>query len=327
MHFIDYPFIIECENASETFHEAIKMSDFNRKYSSFHMDAIDRVQENSNPFFALPLRGIGVATAFNVSEYYGKTSFEDEQKVELILSANEHLVIHTIKPSEGVQEIWKNTAAEILQIKKNNIIIDSEFSIDEISNAPEDNYNTISTLNELIKKACLAIQKKRFHQPLPISISKSSSSNSKKYWDKDTFSGTPFGPISLATTVIEVELDTYTYNERIKGLWMSVDCGELYDKTAALRALRLEIQQELSMLVKGKTIPCDNINISFIESKNKSGQIGELVRNTMPAAFSSALSLALATQVTKIPCTEKQLFELIKKRETRTEQIIQGEQE
>ena len=74
------------------------------------------------------------------------------------------------------------------------------------------------------------------------------------------------------------------------------------------------------MLVEEKSIPCENITIEFIQSKNKSGQLGELVRNTLPAAFSSALSLALATQLTKLPCTEKQLFELIKQRETRTEE-------
>ncbi len=102
-----------------------------------------------------------------------------------------------------------------------------------------------------------------------------------------------------------------------KGIWLVIDCGELFDKSAALKAIRLEIQQQLEMLVKDKSIPCDTITISFIESKNKPGQIGDLVRNTLPAAFSSALSLALATQLTRLPCTEKQIFELIKKRETR----------
>ena len=70
------------------------------------------------------------------------------------------------------------------------------------------------------------------------------------------------------------------------------------------------------MLVSGKTIPCDNYTIEFIESDNKSGQISELIRNTLPAAFSSALSLALATQLNEIPCTENQLYTLMKERET-----------
>ncbi len=315
----DYPFVFENENSMQTFSRAIQISDFNRKYSSFNMDALDRIQENSNPFFALPLRGIGIASAFNVSDYYATSCFPSEDKVEITLQQNDHLTIHAINPSQGIQEIWKKTAAEILGIRKDYVSIDSDFEVDDLPVQPEDTYNTISSLNELIKKGCQDIQKKRFNVPLPITVKKSSSATAKKSFDRETFSGTPFGTTSYATAVVEVELDTYTYNERIKGIWLVIDCGELFDKVAALRAIRLEIQQELEMLVEEKSIPCENITIEFIPSKNKSGQLGELVRNTLPAAFSSALSLALATQLTKLPCTEKQLFELIKQRETRTE--------
>ena len=326
----DYPFEFDNNNADACFSKAVLISDFNRKYSSYNMDAVDRVQENSNPFFALPLRGIGIATSFNVSDFYGTTSFAYDCKVEVSLLQNEHIVIHAINPSQGIQEIWKKTAAEILKIKKDNITIDSDFDFAELPDTPEDAINTISTVNELIKKACLDIEKKRFHQALPITVKKTQSASIKKNWNSETFTGTPFGPVSFATAVVEVELDTYTYNERIKGIWLVIDCGELFDKSAALRAIRLEIQQQLEMLVKDKSIPCDNITINFIESKNKAGQIGDLVRNTLPAAFSSALSLALATQLTKLPCTEKQIFELIKKRETRIEkqnqQIVQNNQ-
>ena len=94
---------------------------------------------------------------------------------------------------------------------------------------------------------------------------------------------------------------------------MTIDCGELLDKDAALKTVKLEIQQELAMLVEGKNVSCDSCTIEFISSKNKSGQIGELVHNTLPAAFSSALSLALSTQLTKLPCTEKQLYNLTQK--------------
>ena len=313
----DYPFIFECDNPIECFTKAVQISDFNRKYSSYNMDAVDRVQENSNPFFALPLRGIGIATSFNVSDFYGTTSFVPDCKVEVSLLPNEHVVIHALNPSQGIQAIWKKTAADLLKIKKENITIDSEYELSELPDTPEDAINSISTVNELIKKACSDIEKKRFHNALPITVKKSQTSAVRKSWDSQTFSGTPFGPDSFATAVVEVELDTYTYNERIKGIWIVIDCGELFDKAAALRAIRLEIQQQLEMLVKDKTIPCDNITINFIESNNKPGQIGDLVRNTLPAAFSSALSLALATQLTKLPCTEKQIFELIKKRETR----------
>ena len=93
-----------------------------------------------------------------------------------------------------------------------------------------------------------------------------------------------------------------------------MDCGELFDEAAARRTLKLEIQQELNMLVRGKTVPCDAINISFVKSNNRSGQVGGLIHNSLPAAFSSALSLALTTQLTELPCTEDLLFQLIRDR-------------
>ena len=83
---------------------------------------------------------------------------------------------------------------------------------------------------------------------------------------------------------------------------------------AAKRTVNLEIQKELCMLVKGTTVSADNIFIQFIPSKESSAQVGELVHNALPAAFTSALSSALSTQVTNLPCTEQQLFSLIKKR-------------
>lgn len=310
---------IPSKTALETLFNTIQMSDFNRKYTSFHMDAIDRLQKNSNPFFAVPLRGIGIATGYNVSEFYGSTTFSYDTKIEVTLLPKERVVIHAIRPSEVIQNIWRETVSEILQIKKENIIIDSEFYIKDIPPSPEDSFSTIGTMNELIKKCCNDIQKKRFHQPLPITSKKGLTGTAKKNWNKEAFSGIPFANMSFATCVVEVELDTYTYSEKIKGIWLTVDCGELFDEQAALRTIRLEIQQELSMLVEEKSIHCDKISVKFIQSKNKSGQVGALVHNTLPAAFSSALSLALATQLTKLPCTEAQIFNLIKERETSTQ--------
>ena len=278
------------------------------------MEAIDRAEKDSKPFFALPLRGIGLATAYIPSGYYGQTPFSNDTKLEVTLNADEKIEIHAIKPSEVIQDIWKKSASEIMQIPKQNIVINSEFPYDQIPEQPEDSYGSISIMNELVKKCCNDIQKKRFHQPLPISSKKSAVMTAKSKWDKEKFSGTPYYTTSFITTVVEVELDTYTYNEKIKGIWVTVDCGELFDEAAALRTIKLEIQQELTMLVKGKTVPCDAININFIQSANRSGQVGGLIHNTLPAAFSSALSLALTTQLTEIPCTEDLLFKLIRDR-------------
>ncbi|MBP3742408.1 MAG: molybdopterin-dependent oxidoreductase [Treponema sp.] len=309
-----FPFDISINGLDTTLQTVLKDSDFNRKYASFHMEAIDRVEKNSKPFFALPLRGVGLASAYAVSGYSGVTSFSYDSKIEVTLYKDDKLVIHAIKPSAVIQEIWKKTAAEILEIPAQNVVIDSNFTVDSLPASPEDTFTSIGIMNELIKKCCTEIQKKRFHQPLPISSKKGVQKNTRKKWDKELFCGTPFYTTSFASAVVEIELDTYTYNEKIKGIWIAIDCGELYDEAAAFRTVRLEVQQELTMLVRNKGIRCDAIHIKFMKSDNKSGQIGGLVHNVLPAAFSSALSLALTKQLTGIPCTEARLFTLIKNR-------------
>jgi len=278
------------------------------------MEAIDRTEKDSKPFFALPLRGIGLASGYVVSGYNGSTSFPFDQKIEVTLNTDDKLIIHSPKPSDVIQEIWKHTASEILQIQKQNVVINSEYNIEELPLNPEEVNASIGVMNELIKKCCQEIQKKRFHQALPITSKKGLARNTKAKWDKENFSGDPFITKSFAATIVEVELDTYTYSEKIKGIWMALDAGEIFDEAAAIRTVKLEIQQELGMLVKGKTVSCDSIKIVFLKSNNKSGQIGGLVHNTLPAAFASALSLALTEQVTELPCTESQLFTLIKER-------------
>ncbi|MDY4985533.1 MAG: xanthine dehydrogenase family protein [Treponema sp.] len=317
----DFPFDIQVTEIENTIASTIKSSDFNRKYASFHMEVIDRVEKDSKPFFALPLRGIGISSAYNGSGYLGDSNFRYDSKIEVTLTKDEKAIIHAIKPSEVIQDIWRSTVSELLSIPKQNVQIDSSFEYDQLPESPDDSLSTIGIVNELIKKCCTEIQKKRFRQALPITSKKTITPTAKKAFDKDTFKGNPFSSTSFASTAVEVELDPYTYNEKIKGVYITINCGELFDEAAALKTIRLEIQQELTMLVEGKTVQCDNISIQFIQSKDKAGQIGGLVHNTLPAAFSSALSLALATQLTQLPCTEAQLFELIKAR--RAESQIQ----
>lgn len=320
-----FPFQINLSDYENAFLNTVKISDFNRKNVCFNMD-VKRRLENSNPFFALPLRGIGIATAYNNSGYYGASSISYNQKIKVTLNTDNKVLIHAIKPSQEVEEIWKKTVSEVLEIKTDNIEIDSLFNINEIPESPDDSFSSIGNINEVLKKCCVDIQKRRFHEPLPLESQKSLTI--RKEWDKENFCGNPFGTTSFIALVAEVELDSYTFNEKIKGIWITIDCGEILDKVAAIRKIRLEIQQVLSMLVTERKVPCDNITIEFVDSGNKSGQIGELIQNTLPAAFSSALSQALGIQMTELPCTENQIYQYIKERENKkTEETVTSENE
>jgi len=321
----DFPFELELPDTEAVIQNTIKVSDFNRKYSAFKMDAMNRLKKGSNPFFAIPLRGMGIATAYNSSNYLGTSVFTYNPKIEVTLFNDENVEIHALQASPVIQNIWKETASDILQLPKENIKIVSEFEIEDFPTSPENYYSSVGILNDLIKKCCTDIQKKRFHQPLPIT-SKKSVSAAKKNWNNEAFSGNPFTATSFASTAVEVQLDSFTYTATIKGIWITIDCGEIFDEVAAKRAIMLHIQQELTTLVKGATINCNKFSINFIQSNNKTGQIGELVHNTLPAAFAAALSMALQTQLSVLPCTEEQIYNLIQAREIEKEKELGSEE-
>ena len=174
----------------------------------------------------------------------------------------------------------------------------------------------------LIKKSCLEIQKKRFHSPLPITSKKTITPAMKKNWNKELFSGIPFHTTSFAGIIVEIELNPDTYKTKIKGIWLVIDCGEILSIKAAENTIRLAIQKELLTLMKDESLslPYQCLRVCFVESKNNSGQIGDLVHKILPAAFTNALSQAISDAIYKIPVSEETLYKITINNE---EQIIE----
>lgn len=306
------PYYFKLSKPAETIEAIIKQSDFNRKYSSFRLNSLSNRNNKGTTFFSLPRRGIGLSIAYDGACFYGTQFPLTEEKMEVTLNEDETLIINAISPSQTNIAIWKKTASEALQIDPGNITINSEFAVTEETFMPESFYNDISIMTVLLKRACEEINKKRKTQPLPLTSKKAVTTSMKNQWKKEKFSGYPFQTASFGAAIVEVELNADTYQGKINGIWVAIDCGEILSIKAAESSVRLAIQQELERLLKDTTVPCDQIRISFLESKNPPCQIGKLIHNLVPSAFSSALSLALFRQVNELPCTEQDLFELTK---------------
>lgn len=322
-----FPVSIPVNSVEETLSKTISESDFNRKFFTFNLIANKRSQHKENSFFALPLRGIGFSCAYDGSGYFGKTIYSCDQKMEVIFNSADFVEIHSLKPSSVVEAIWKKTVADILQIEPSAVKVNSVFPAKEIPDIPEETSSNISVMTYLLKKCCQEIQIKRFHSPLPLVSKKALPSSIKNKWDNESFTGIPFHAASFASVAIELELDPYTYMEKIKRLFMTVSCGELFDKKAAERTLKLAIQQELLTLVENSKVECESIRIFFINSEESPGQIGELVHNTVPAAFASALSLALSTEINTLPVSQSLIYDLIKEKREEKDEETDNEQE
>ncbi len=309
------PFKFHFYRPTDALMAIVKQSDFDRKYSSYRLNAIQSKKEGGHTFFALPRRGIGLSCAYDGACFYGTNFSLAQQKIEVTLDEENKLRIDAITPSSSVIAIWKQIASSILNIEENQISINTEYAADSETFMPESFCNDISIMAVLLKRACEDIKKKLEKEKLPINVKKMLSPAMKKQWNAKKFSGHPYQASSFGTAIVEVDLNADTYQEKIKGIWVAIDCGKIYSLKSAESTIKLAIQQELERLVQDTIVSCDQIKISFLNSNETPCQIGKLIHNLIPAAFSSALSMALQKAVTHIPCTEQEIYELTKSTE------------
>ena len=301
------PFTFTNEKVREVFSAIEKMYDVNRKFISYRMESKNRKIDIKN-LHNFPLRGIGVACGFNGIGYFGSNIFACNQKMEATLESDGTLEIHALQPSASTLEVWKNTAAQILEIDPKQIKLNSIFDVNEDLSVPENVYANVSVMTYLLKKCCQDIQSKRFRKPLPITSTKGFTSAQKKVWNKEKFSGSPFFLSSFGTVVLELEINPYTYKIYIKNVKAVLNAGKIGIPKIAENSVKLSIQHALTELVVDENLHCDQISVSFVQSDNDPTQIDGLISRILPAAFTSALSQATGHEINTIPVKPQHFF-------------------
>ncbi|MBR7064923.1 MAG: molybdopterin-dependent oxidoreductase [Treponema sp.] len=308
------PFLFKSEYILETIFNTISVSDFNRKHASFMLNAKDHLSRE-NTFFALPIRGIGFACAFDGSGFLDDESFLKQNKISLTLESEESATINAATPSPTVLNVWKKIINSTLGITDSNIHLKP---FENESEYETSFYSNIGITTQLLSKICLDITKKRPIKKFPLTVKKSIASSAKKTWDKTNFRGGPFYSTSFASAALEVELAPHTYEVNIKSVWITIECGKILVPKAAENAIRTALQQEFQNLIVGEILDCDDVHISFIKSEREPVQIGSLIHSIIPTAFSSALSQALGIRVHSLPCDTEILYTLGEKHENST---------
>ncbi|MBQ7159225.1 MAG: xanthine dehydrogenase family protein [Treponema sp.] len=307
------PFQLNCENVMETMQAICRSSDFNRKYITYRLNEENRYLQNNNSPFAPPLRGMGFACGFSGSGYNGTSFIKSTPSLEITLETDGTLHIHALPTSLSVWNIWKSIAANTLVINEKSIVLNSEFTIEKEPEAPETISSNISIMTQLLKKACDSMRRKKDTDALPLTIKKTVPPSKKKMWNKDRFSGIPFMSTAFAACTVEVELDSCTYREHIRSIWIVVDAGKILSAKAAEATIKSTVQQTLHELFADDVVHCPNIRVQFLQSASEPKQIDGIVYSLLPAAFAAALSQALAITVTRLPVQSDTLYKLTKK--------------
>ncbi len=302
-----YPLQLNSETYDQLVNIATKKSDFYRKYETY---ALTPYTANSKENY-LPIRGIGLATAFEGNAFLGAITDKGLHSVEVTIEKNGLVILRVLHSSDTIATIWKNIASSILSVNTNDIIIDNTYFQNEDSNVPETMRNNMHITAQLLKKACLAVQKLRFHQALPITVKRTFNITSKKTWNDKTFSGKPFYVASWIALIAEVELIVPIYSYAIKSIWVSIDAGAVMDKRRARYAIQDCIKKILSQTMKNQMLSEPVISVTFIDSTEEPKQMRELIYSTLPAAICNALSQILQQPCQSFPIEPKTIYDKI----------------
>lgn len=308
-------------SASEILNRVSKAADFERKYSSYEL-----LRLNKQKKLKTHSSGIGLSLSFFNNTIPFKSMTKDKLSLKLLLDSKSNLNIYTTTVPDGIHnyDIWKNTASDILGIPVDNIFILPHNTDFAPSSSAYPFSKGLSGFNELLKKGCQNLQKKRFRNPLPIEISTSVTLN---MLNKDDY--------SWGAAVVELSVDNHTYEIEIKNISCSFDCGHIIHKEIIDKTVYSGIIDSLSWISgaenmsadKNRLIQNDNIwhffNIPIYTEysnnmkKNKPLLIGDLPLSLIAGAYYSALNQALGVDFDRMPVTPEKIHKLLKKYRSR----------
>lgn len=313
---VSNPFLMDLGRAEDSMKAVCALSDFNRKYTSYRLDEEGRIETNEMSPYSPPLRGIGLAAAFDGNGYLGTTFRNTAFNLQVTLTEEKKLFVHTSPPSQNIKEIWQNlilnAVGDIFDLDKRSIYFNFDKAEMENERGLAAIQNDLMIGNISIKthllKSCLTAIKNKKDSALPITVKKSISPAKRKQWNEDTFSGLPFFSTSFGSCVVEVEYDSCTYTQNVTGVYAVIDCGRVENPEAAETTAKQSIKKCLCALMKDGNTNCPNIVVKFAKSDDEPKNLDSLIYSVLPAAFCSAVSQAVAREVNFLPLKTDSLF-------------------
>lgn len=265
-------------------------SDFERKILAYKIKSRTTKIDETLSEYKQNLKGIAISCAVEGNGYSKRNlSLKTE------LREDGKFVIDSFPVSDSTWGIWTRTINDILKLDRSMVFLNPTMDSNKSYNWPDTLCENISTKNYLLKQCCLETLKGTSN------VSMSTFENNEE--QKKLFHSTVF-----AVCLLELEIDPYNVDVKILKISVTLDCGKIYNTKKAVSSVKLEIQNLLSQFVNNETLSCNEINVSFIESKEDFKPVGHILQSILPAAFSSALSIALNKTINKLPITKEEIY-------------------
>ncbi|MCD6343370.1 MAG: hypothetical protein J7L76_06255, partial [Spirochaetaceae bacterium] len=163
---------------------------------------------------------------------------------------------------------------------------------------------------KLLELAGNDLLKRRFRDPLPISVNRSRRRSGNRSWNPNLLEGSPFENISWGVGIVEIAVSTVTMEVIPTHIWLVIDGGKLLMPDFAKSAVEISVEQTLRWCHTGnEQKEATLVDIQFYNNGNKriSKDVSTLPWLMIPAAYLQAVRQASGVIISRIPVTPEQL--------------------
>lgn len=304
-----------------TITSVVDRSDFSRKVAAYELQK-KRREEGTTVNMAT--RGIGLAIAAEGNGFAGsnESNYASAIAVELGTDGTAVLRTSTVPRSDTLRGYWISLVSDGLGLERNAVRLEAGRTGETPDSGPSTLSRSIAISGRLITQICATIQRRRFRSPLPIEVRRSYRVPRNASWDTITLTGQPFPHHALGAVVVEVSVDSVTFESRVRDVWLSVDAGRVIDDDQARRSLEMGVYQALEwatheivqyqrgaidarsyLSYRNQSNPSlPGIHISLLQSTVREPRgVGSLPYNCVPAALAAAVSQATGRYMDQIP--------------------------
>jgi len=295
----------------EMLNKALVLSDFKRKNASFEQSGRRRAEHTHKPEF---YRGIGLSCAWFGNGFFTTSKNLRAASLSLTMDLGGSLTASMPSASAGtpLRRVWTNAISSQLGIESRRVKFshDSPHALDE--QGPTILGQDVSVYSRLLDQALDDLVKKRFRDPLPITVTRSRGKNKKKTWDSEKLEGIPFETISFGVCIAEIALSTTTMEVHPLHLWLIIDGGSILMPDYARSSVESSVEEALNCCLirpSNTSLPIFDVQFHSPVTKRAPKDVSTLPWLLLPAALLHAVRQASGVLIDSIPITPERIQE------------------
>jgi len=288
---------------------ALESSDFERKSASFEQTGLSRKQLGTIPEF---YRGIGLSCAWFGNGFITNPKELGTASLSMKLDKDGSLSVDIPTSGSGgiMEQLWSDICGRILGIDSKSVNFNDSVPRSGQEPGPSILGRNTSVYTKLLELAGNDLLKRRFRDPLPISVTRNRRRSGSRSWNSDLLEGSPFEAVSWGVGIVEVAVSTVTLEVKPTRVWLVIDGGVLLMPDFAKSAVESSTEESLRWCHNSsgrKELPMIDIQFHSTGGKRYSKDVSTLPWLLIPAAFIRAVRQASGVNISRIPVTPEQL--------------------